>query len=544
MEDNSEGGTVGLYLKEVNASVLAAYNEGFIFEPASAIKALIHFHAMRQVQDGAVINSEVVTLSTQIPWFSDGGPDDCPSLTGPASDTLSNGLEAMMGPSDNRWTQAMRDFFGDANIDATRQQFGMTDSALLHMIGCGGPPPNQLTLVDAGKMYESVATGFLNPTIRAQAYGLMDNRNAQMNTMIEEEAVGLGLSSEGITSFKSLRNSALKKGDYGVGGLLYRTAAGWAQIPFKDETCSIDIREYVYGAFISGATTVADGFSVRATSVELLREQIRFALESWAECEADLEIQSFDASTPPGEVLIGESFQVNLTKMITNNGPASAADVDVSVSSSAPGLAVDPISAGGIVPDLELGEVAEVNESFELTCDEHGMQEVTFTNNIEPINKVDPDLSNNVAEVSVGVECVIPVQINIRPGSFSNPVNLKSHGAIPLAILTTAEGEYGLPVAIDATMIDPLSVLFGTRDALLNTNSPGGATETHGTDHPEDTLELDEVTSDGDLDMILHFKSSESGLVATDTEACVMGEISIGGSFFTFFGCDNITIVS
>ncbi|MGH9991615.1 MAG: serine hydrolase, partial [Nitrososphaera sp.] len=146
LEDNSEGGTVGLYLKEVNGSVLAAYNEGFIFEPASAIKALIHFHAMRQVQDGAVINSEVVTLSTQIPWFSDGGPDDCPSLTGPASDTLSNGLAAMMGPSDNRWTQAMRDFFGDANIDATRQQFGMTDSALLHMIGCGGPPPNQLTL--------------------------------------------------------------------------------------------------------------------------------------------------------------------------------------------------------------------------------------------------------------------------------------------------------------------------------------------------------------------------------------------------------------
>ncbi|MGI0014013.1 MAG: hypothetical protein ACREBU_11310, partial [Nitrososphaera sp.] len=61
LEDNSEGGTVGLYLKEVNGSVLAAYNEGFIFEPASAIKALIHFHAMRQVQDGAVINSEVVT---------------------------------------------------------------------------------------------------------------------------------------------------------------------------------------------------------------------------------------------------------------------------------------------------------------------------------------------------------------------------------------------------------------------------------------------------------------------------------------------------
>ena len=37
LEDNPEGGTAGLYLKEVNGPVLAEYNAGFIFEPASAI---------------------------------------------------------------------------------------------------------------------------------------------------------------------------------------------------------------------------------------------------------------------------------------------------------------------------------------------------------------------------------------------------------------------------------------------------------------------------------------------------------------------------
>ncbi|MBI4201559.1 MAG: serine hydrolase [Chloroflexi bacterium] len=118
LEDASTGGTVGLYLKEVNGPVIAAHNESFVFEPASTIKALIHFHAMRQVQDGAMIDGDVVTLDRLIPWFMD-QTGSCPDLTTQGFDTLQNGLTAMMVPSDNRWTQAMRDFFGDANINAT-----------------------------------------------------------------------------------------------------------------------------------------------------------------------------------------------------------------------------------------------------------------------------------------------------------------------------------------------------------------------------------------------------------------------------------------
>jgi hypothetical protein len=196
------------------------------------------------------------------------------------------------------------------------------------------------------------------------------------------------------------------------------------------------------------------------------------------------------------------------------------------------------------VSGLDNAELEEVNESFVVTCEGPGVEEVTFTNTITPISKLDPDLTNNEDEVTISVDCVIPVLINIKPGGNPNPVNLNSkNGVTPVAVLTTSAGEYGLPVEIDATMIDPLSVHFGPADALLNVEPAGGATESHSTGHLEDSFELDEATNDGDLDMLLHFKASETGLEQSDTEACVKGQISIGGVWHTFFGCDSIKVV-
>jgi len=217
LEDEATDGTVGLYLKEVNGAVLAAHNETFVFEPASTIKALIHFHAMKQVQDGTVIDGLPVTLDRQIPWFTD-QTGSCPDHTGAASDTLEVGLTAMMQPSDNRWTQAMRDFFGDANIDATRVALGMNDTGLNHApMGCAGAAlanPNEMTLVDAGILYEEVATGFLVPPTRDDAYGIMLSDSGRINTIIDLEAVGLGLSASAISDFKAGRESAIKAGSY------------------------------------------------------------------------------------------------------------------------------------------------------------------------------------------------------------------------------------------------------------------------------------------------------------------------------------------
>lgn len=95
---------------------------------------------------------------------------------------------------------------------------------------------------------------------------------------------------------------------------------------------------------------------------------------------------------------------------------------------------------------------------------------------------------------------VIIVQIDIKPGSWPNSINLGDKGVIPVAILTTKD--------FDATTVDPLSVKFG----------PAGATECHGKGHIED------ADKDGDLDMVLHFETLKTGLLATDTQACLTGK--------------------
>ena len=134
---------------------------------------------------------------------------------------------------------------------------------------------------------------------------------------------------------------------------------------------------------------------------------------------------------------------------------------------------------------------------------------------------------------------LVPVAINIRPGGHPNPVNL--HSNVTVAILTTSAGEYGLPLAFNATTINPLSVRFGPASVLLG--GAGGAPEIHLTGHIEDSYELDENTKDGDLDMLFHFNAAAAGLTLGTTNACVRGTFTMGGTIFSFFGCDSIKIV-
>lgn len=95
---------------------------------------------------------------------------------------------------------------------------------------------------------------------------------------------------------------------------------------------------------------------------------------------------------------------------------------------------------------------------------------------------------------------IFTVDIDIKPGSDPNSINPKSEGVIPIAILTTD--------TFDATTVDPLSVEFG----------PNGTTEAHAKGHIED------VDMDGDLDLVLHFKTQKTGIQCGDTEALLAGE--------------------
>jgi dipeptidyl aminopeptidase/acylaminoacyl peptidase len=108
------------------------------------------------------------------------------------------------------------------------------------------------------------------------------------------------------------------------------------------------------------------------------------------------------------------------------------------------------------------------------------------------------------------------VAIDIKPGSFPNSINPKSKGNIPVAILTTED--------FDATTVDPLSVEFG----------PYGATESHGRGHIED------VDGDGDDDLVLHFRTQDTGIQCGDTSASLTGE-TFGGQMIE--GSDSINTV-
>jgi hypothetical protein len=110
----------------------------------------------------------------------------------------------------------------------------------------------------------------------------------------------------------------------------------------------------------------------------------------------------------------------------------------------------------------------------------------------------------------------IAVQIDIKPGSFPNNINPGNNGVIPVAILTTG--------AFDATTVDPMSVRFG----------PNGAVEAHGRGHIED------ADGDGDLDLVLHFRTQSAGITCGATSASLTGMTFYGQ---TIQGTDSVRTV-
>lgn len=104
------------------------------------------------------------------------------------------------------------------------------------------------------------------------------------------------------------------------------------------------------------------------------------------------------------------------------------------------------------------------------------------------------------------------VEIDIKPGSSPNSINLKSNGVVPVAVLT-ADG-------FDASTVKPESVEFaGTKAVRWN---------------------LCDVDDDGDEDLLLHFKTQDLELNEESTEAMLTGN-TFGGEAIT--GTDTVCIV-
>ncbi len=118
---------------------------------------------------------------------------------------------------------------------------------------------------------------------------------------------------------------------------------------------------------------------------------------------------------------------------------------------------------------------------------------------------------------------VLVVDIDIKPESYPNSINLRSKGVIPVAILSTntAAGE---AVDFDATQVDATTVRFG----------PNGTGIVHSSGH------IGDVDGDSHMDLVVHFITQATGISCGETSASLTGE-TFGGQAIE--GTDSIRTV-
>jgi hypothetical protein len=283
---------------------------------------------------------------------------------------------------------------------------------------------------------------------------------------------------------------------------------------------------------------------------EVLRADLAAAVSAFCvshpddpDCEvADLRIGALNVTSAPPLILFGQSESLSVRTLVENAGPDGpiATRVIRSVSADA-GLSVSPGDEAEDEVALAASASTELDRTYTLGCRTPGVHALAFTARVEAVRAVtvDPDPDNDERTLQLSVDCSVPVAINVKPGGADNPIQLRS-GDVPVAILTTRVGEYGLPVPVDATAIEPSSLRFGARGFVM---SGAGALELHEVVHLEDALELDERTLDGDTDAVVHFHPARTGLGALDVEACVRGRFVPGvGAAVGFLGCDAVRI--
>jgi dienelactone hydrolase len=132
------------------------------------------------------------------------------------------------------------------------------------------------------------------------------------------------------------------------------------------------------------------------------------------------------------------------------------------------------------------------------------------------LNDVDncPDVANadqaDSDDDGIGDACdpVTTVPIDVRPGSATNPINVSSQGAVPVAVLSTARYDA-------VTRTDPSSLTFGRTGNEASLARKDGAPQCSTSD----------VNGDGRADLVCQFRTSELGYTGVEgtTKAVLKG---------------------
>jgi len=176
-----------------------------------------------------------------------------------------------------------------------------------------------------------------------------------------------------------------------------------------------------------------------------------------------------------------------------------------------PEVVVGPVDVEFIGDDGSSAS-ASVGEGQKITFDGSSFTFDVPESNSEPVVV---HFDGAAFELEPGESAAI-AQIDIKPGNQGNPVNIRSRGVLPVALMSTP--------LLDATTVDANTLTFG----------PGGAGPSHPGGH------LKDIDEDGDLDLLLHFAIPDVGLASDATRACLVGETA---AVPRLEACDAIKIV-
>jgi hypothetical protein len=235
----------------------------------------------------------------------------------------------------------------------------------------------------------------------------------------------------------------------------------------------------------------------------------------------DAELRAEITSPQEGEcIAVGSTFTVEVT--IYNDGTGNAEVVDVncvlnggwpqgeyrdnlSFAAGEPGHGHKNLGPGWPPPGLAAGSSA--NLTWGVVCTGLGVAKI----------RINPSSIAHIGEADTVTFYQVPIQpsidIDIKPGSDPNSINLKSKGVVSVAVLTTGD--------FDASTTDPGTVKFAGASPLR--------------------WALEDVDNDGDMDMLFYFKTQELDLDTNSTEATLTSVSPSGCLIIT--GTDTVNIV-